>query len=370
MIERFARKLPLAKQLMRERDKISSLLKEERSKNENLGMNLDKATTALKSLEKACASFVPPGHFYSPLPSISEIREYEDKIFSRVPRNIEGIDMCEKEQVRLFDQLSEYYNGMPYRPIDAIYDEVERYKTKILQTTDDVERDAIKRDAVDRYFTLIKENKSNHFRYLLDNPSYGYTDGIILYCMIRHLKPKKIIEVGSGYSSCLILDTKELFFDDSIEFTAIEPYPEALLSLIGENDANKMKLLRAKLQDVDISLFAALEANDILFIDSSHVSKINSDVNRLFFEILPSIENGVYIHFHDVFYPFEYPKEWVYEGRAWNESYLIRAFLSYNETFRTAFFTSFLQCFHKNHLESRMPLFSRCEGGSIWIQKL
>ncbi len=142
MIERFARKLPFAIQLMRERDKVSALLKKERSKNEDLVMNLDKATTALKSLEKACASFVPPGHFYSPLPSISEIREREDRIFSRMPRNIEGIDMCETEQIRLFDQLSEYYKEMPY-------DEVERYKTKVLQTTDDVERDAIKRDAVD-----------------------------------------------------------------------------------------------------------------------------------------------------------------------------------------------------------------------------
>jgi len=251
MIERFARKLPFAIQLMRERDKASALLKKERSKNEDLVMNLDKATTALKSLEKACASFVPPGHFYSPLPSISEIREREDRIFSRAPRNIEGIDMCETEQIRLFDQLSEYYKEMPYRPIDAIYDEVERYKTKILQTTDVVERDAIKLDAVDRYFTLIKENKSNHVRYLLDNPSYGYADWIILYCMIQHLKPKKIIEVGSGYSSCLILDTNELFFENSIEFTSIEPYPEVLLSLIGENDAKKMKLLLAKLQDVD-----------------------------------------------------------------------------------------------------------------------
>lgn len=370
MIEYFARKLPLAKQLMREIDKISSLLKEERSKNEALVIKLDKTTTALKSLEKACASFVPPGHFYSPLPSIPEIRECEDRIFSQVPHAIEGIDMCETEQIRLFDQLSEYYKEMPYRPIDAIYDEVERYKTKILQTTDDVERDAIKRDAVDRYFTLIKENKSNHFRYLLDNPNYGYADGIILYCMIQHLKPKKIIEVGSGYSSCLILDTNELFLDDSIEFTAIEPHPEFMLSLIKENDTKKMKLLQAKLQDVDISLFTALQAKDILFIDSSHVAKINSDVNWLFFEILPRIESGVYIHLHDIFYPFEYPKEWVYEGRAWNESYLLRAFLSNSETFRIAFFTSFLQCFHKDYIEIRMPLLARCSGGSIWIQKL
>jgi hypothetical protein len=69
-------------------------------------------------------------------------------------------------------------------------------------------------------------------------------------------------------------------------------------------------------------------------------------------------------------YPFEYPKEWVYEGMAWNESYLLRAFLSYNERFRTAFFISFLKCFHKDYIESRLPLLAMDKGGSIWIQKL
>ena len=142
VIERFVRKFPFARQLMRERDNVSVLLKQERKKNEGLTMELDKATTALNLLERDDGSLFPPGHFHSPLSSISEIREREDRIFSRMPRNIEGIDMCETEQIRLFDQLSEYYKEMPY-------DEVERYKTKVLQTTDDVERDAIKRDAVD-----------------------------------------------------------------------------------------------------------------------------------------------------------------------------------------------------------------------------
>jgi predicted O-methyltransferase YrrM len=370
VIERFARKLPIAKKLIRERDNLSILLTEEKFKNEDLALSLQKAATALKSLEKACASFVPPGHFYSPLPSITEIRECEDKIFSRVPRKIEGVDICEAEQISLFDRLCEYYEEMPYRPNDAIYDEVERYKGKILQTTDEDERKAITRDALDKFLVLIEENKPDNLRYLLDNPNYGYTDGIILYCMIRHLKPKRIIEVGSGYSSCLILDVNELFFGDSIDLTAIEPHPEMLLSLISENDSQKISLLRAKLQDVDTRLFNTLEADDILFIDSSHVSKIYSDVNWLFFEILPRVARGVYIHFHDIFYPFEYPKEWVYEGRAWNESYMLRAFLLYNNFFKTVLFTSFLQHFHKDYIETRIPLFARCNGGSIWIQKV
>lgn len=370
MIERFMGKLALARNLMRERDNLSILLRTETSKNRNLTLSLEKVKAALKSLEESCARFVPPGHFYSPLPSIIEIKEHEDKVFSRVPRKIEGIEICEAEQISLFDRLCKYYDEMPYHPNDAIYNEVESYKTKILQTDDEDARLAIKRDAVKRYLVLIEENKPDNLRYFLDNPSYGYTDGIILYCMIRYLKPKRIVEVGSGYSSCLVLDVNELFFDDSIAFTAIEPHPERLLSLISENDSRKITLLRLKLQDVDTSLFNSLEANDILFVDSSHVSKINSDVNWLFFEVLPNLGRGVYIHFHDIFYPFEYPKEWVYEGKAWNESYLLRAFLSYNISFKVVLFTSLLQRFYKNFVETKMPLFTRCDGGSIWIQRV
>jgi hypothetical protein len=89
----------------------------------------------------------------------------------------------------------------------------------------------------------------------------------------------------------------------------------------------------ARLQDVDQEIFARLKANDILFIDSSHVAKIGSDVNHLMSEILPILAPGVHIHFHDIFYPFEYPRQWVEEGRAWNEAYLLEAFLSFNSEF-------------------------------------
>lgn len=370
MIEYFAKNLPFVKQLRDERDRLSFLLKEERLKKDELSSTLEKEKNSFKSLQENCGRLFPPGHFYSPLPSISEIAECEERIFSYMLSEIEGIDMRENEQMRLFDQLTEHYKKLPYRPIDAIYDEIKKYKENLLLATNEVEKNAIKQDAVERYSALIKANKPRNFRYLLDNPSYGYTDGIVLFCMMCHLKPKKIIEVGSGYSSCMILDTNEAFFDDSIDFTSIEPYPELLISLMRENDSEKINLLRMKLQDVDIELFKSLQANDILLVDSSHVSKIDSDVNRLFFEILPCIESGVYIHLHDIFYPFEYPKEWIYEGRAWNESYMLRAFLLYNNSFRITFFTSFMQRFHRNYLESRIPLFARNDGGSIWIQKL
>lgn len=213
-------------------------------------------------------------------------------------------------------------------------------------------------------------HKKENLRYYFENPNYSYSDAIFLYCMIRYTKPKKIIEVGSGYSSCVILDTNELFFNGAISCSFIEPYPQLLLSLIKDRDKNKIELVQNNLQDVDINKFSELSKGDILFIDSTHVSKINSDVNFIFFDILPRIKSGVYIHFHDIFYPFEYPKEWIYEGRAWNEDYMLRAFLQYNDSFKIQFFNTFLEYFYRDKFINDMPLCMKNPGGSIWIKKI
>jgi hypothetical protein len=206
-------------------------------------------------------------------------------------------------------------------------------------------------------------------RYFFENDAYSYSDAIFLYCMIRHLSPKRIIEVGSGYSSGVTLDTNEVFFDNSIRCTFIDPYPELLLSLIADSDKVRIEVLKQKLQDVDLAIFTELSVGDILFIDSTHVSKLGSDVNHIMFDILPSLKAGVHIHFHDVFYPFEYPKEWAYQGRAWNEDYLLRAFLQYNSDFRIVFWNHFLFLKHKSELLDHAPLAAKNPGGSIWLRK-
>jgi hypothetical protein len=188
--------------------------------------------------------------------------------------------------------------------------------------------------------------------------------------MIRHAQPKAIIEIGSGYSSCVTLDTNELFFNNNISCTFIEPYPQVLEALIKEDDKDKIEIISRKLQDVEVDKFASLSSGDILFVDSTHVSKVDSDVNYIFFEILPSLTNGVYIHFHDIFYPFEYPKEWIYEGRAWNENYILRAFLQYNRAFKVIFCNTFLEHFYEEKFMSEMPLCMKNKGGSIWLKKI
>jgi len=272
--------------------------------------------------------YVPPGHFFSPIPSIKDIKNKEELIFGNVSKYFLGIDLNEEEQLEYFQEFKLYYKDLPFR-----------------------------------------EAKVADLRYYYENPAYAYSDGIILYCMIRKAKPKQIIEVGSGYSSCVMMDTNEIFFGDDIKITFIEPYPNLLFSLMKQKDKRKYETIPSNLQEIDLEKFDLLKENDILFIDSTHVSKINSDVNYIFFEILPKLNKGVHIHFHDIFYPFEYPKEWIYEGRAWNEIYLLRAFLQYNNSFKITFFNTFLEYFHKDKFEKDMPLCLRNIGGSLWIKK-
>jgi hypothetical protein len=116
-------------------------------------------------------------------------------------------------------------------------------------------------------------------------------------------------------------------------------------------------------------MFEALEAGDILFIDSSHVSKLGSDVHYLMFEVLPALRPGVWVHIHDIFHPFEYPIQWYDEGRAWNEAYVVRAFLQYNKAWQIEHFSSFMIARHEEWYRKHMPLVLRLHGGNIWISK-
>jgi hypothetical protein len=106
-----------------------------------------------------------------------------------------------------------------------------------------------------------------------------------------------------------MLDTSKRFFGRSIRFTFIEPDPQRLISLMREEDRSACEIVARPVQDVDIGCFSDLDKNDILFVDSSHVSKIGSDLNHLLFDVIPEIKPGVYIHFHDVFSPFQYKRE-------------------------------------------------------------
>ena len=272
----------------------------------------------------------PPGHYYSPIVSTEEVALHAEHLFNpALP--LPGIDLNTEEQIALLHQLKNNYFTVPY---------------------------------------LKPDNKT--FRYYFNNNTFEYADAIFLNLLIRHLKPKRIIEIGSGFSSAIMIDTNEIFFNHCIELTFVEPYPERLQSLMKKGDEKFLTLVQHNLQDVDILLFSQLEAGDILFVDSTHVTKTGSDVNRILFEILPILPKGVIIHFHDIFYPFEYPKEWVlgWSGFGWNEIYILRAFLTNNQEYKIILFNTYLEQLYEKWFQTNMPLCLKDKGGSLWLEKV
>lgn len=317
MLKNPIKKLPPIRRLIVERDHLKHKLEISERALEMSGQELARHRTRF-----------PPGHYYSPIPSQAEIRADENRIFS-IPAGIHGIDLNEKEQLRLLAIFKHYYKELPYKP-----------------------------------------EKQRYLRYYLENSWYPYSDGICLYCMIRCANPSRIIEVGSGFSSAVMLDTNERFFNHGITLTFIDPDPQRLESLLMEEDVQRVEIIPKRVQDVELDKFRSLQQGDILFIDSTHVSKAGSDVHYIFFEVLPIIQAGVYIHFHDVYYPFEYMKELIYEGFAWNEAYLLRAFLQYNPAFKIVFFNTYLEHRFPEIFNEEMPLCMKNPGASIWLQKV
>jgi len=291
--------------------------------------SLERFSNLIKSLNSPFLRYKQAGHFYSPLPDINEIVVKSDLLFNRESNNISGINLQEREQLELLDQLSHYYNEVPF-----------------------------------------SETPENSTRYFYQNVFFSYGDSIILYSLLRHYRPRQIIEVGSGYSSAVMLDVNDLFLDKSIYFTFIEPYPNRLLKFLNSKDKSKNTIIKRPLQEVSLDLFMSLNEGDILFIDSSHVVKIGSDVAYLFFNIFPRLKSGVIIHIHDIFWPFEYPREWYLKGRAWNEAYFLRAFLQFNDTFEIVYFNSFMAKTHFDIIKKKMPLCLKVPGASLWIKKL
>jgi len=186
--------------------------------------------------------------------------------------------------------------------------------------------------------------------------------------MMRHFRPTRIVEVGSGHSSALMLDVNDHWLNKEMGLTFIEPFPDRLLSILRPGDHANTTLLTTQVQDVDLEVFGELGPRDFLFIDSSHVSKAGSDVNFLMFEVLPTLQPGVIVHFHDIYWPFEYPSEWAHEGRAWNENYMLRAFLAYNARFEIVLFNNWLATTQADVARARMPGWSALGTGSLWLR--
>ena len=205
-------------------------------------------------------------------------------------------------------------------------------------------------------------------RYVAQNSMYGPADAGIYRAMLHHLRPARVIEVGSGYSTAVALDESDTNgIIPKLEITCIEPYPERLLGLLTQSDHARVTIIRKPVQDVALEIYDQLGLGDILFIDSTHVVKAGSDVVWLILHVLPRLAPGVVVHIHDVFWPFEYPARWLQEHRDWTEIYMLQAFLMGNADWEVMFFSSWLWRCHPE----LVPDFLAQEGpGSIWLRRI
>lgn len=275
----------------------------------------------------------PPGHYYSPLPHLGDLDRHLQALESVV--ELPGINLHHDDQLAWLNRFAVYTQDWP-----------------------------------------LKSDTTAPLRYFNENHYLPSGDAFVLAGFLRELKPKRVVEVGSGYSSALMLDVASHFDTGGTQFTFIDPDPSRLKHLLTSEDWKRAKIIEKPVQTVALETFTSLESNDILFIDSSHVSKAASDLNHIFFEVLPCLKRGVYIHFHDVFWPFEYPRDWLIDnGIAWNEAYLTRALLLGGDRFRIVFHLSYLEKVAAHSVTQLLPaemLPNKSTGapGSIWIQKV
>lgn len=179
----------------------------------------------------------------------------------------------------------------------------------------------------------IASRLKSELAFNFEQEMFGPGDAEYLYSMVRHFKPKKIIEVGCGQSTKMIRHALDKNANLDSEFACddicVEPYENPWLESLG------VQVIRRRVEQVEPALFRTLERNDILFIDTSHVIRTQGDVVCLYLNILPMLRSGVFVHAHDICTPRDYFPEWVLDDRRlWNEQYLLEAFLSFNSAFK------------------------------------
>ena len=256
---------------------------------------------------------IRPIHYYEPLPDFRSLTE--DRIQRR--RSYPAIDFRWPDQFALVEELAEYSDEL----------------------------------------TKIDFDFSNDF--------FSGFDAAAYYSLIRHLRPQRIIEVGGGYSTRIA--SKALATNGSGSLTCIEPFPEDRLT---QADLH-VELITKPIEEMGLEFFSSLQANDILFIDSSHTVKFGSDVCYELLEIVPSLAPGVWIHVHDIFFPHDYPEEWLLKRRlALNEQYLLEAFLAFNSEFRVALSNNWLCLDHSESTDKLWPRSSHSVGcSSFWFHR-
>ena len=271
---------------------------------------------------------ITQANYFQPIPDTSCLPL---SLWNRIS-DLPGVDMREQEQKRLLSEIASKFK--------------------------------------DEYTAIPQGASTEEFQFYLGNLAFEAVDAELLFGLVRLLKPRRMYEIGSGFSTLLAADALRRNRVDGYpcHFIAIEPYPSAQLEAMLPSG---VELWRVPVQEVSLSEFKSLGENDILFIDSSHVCKIGSDVQFEFLEVLPRIRPGVVVHIHDVFMPVEYPKQWVLDCRRfWNEQYLLQTFLSFNAAFEVLWAGHWM---HINHPDLLMKAFPSYRAGvwpgSFWFRR-
>jgi hypothetical protein len=264
-----------------------------------------------------------PVYFYQPIPDSRQLSEELWTQESELP----GINMNDAMQLsfltEMFPQYKSEYSQFPHAPTDS----------------------------------------PNEFYF--ENPMFSGTDALVLYGILRHFKPRCVLEVGSGFSSRVT--AKALLANGSGELTCIEPYPEEVL----RNGFPGLKeLIETGVQQVGLEVFQQLQSNDVVFIDSSHVVRVGGDVDFLFLEVLPRLKPGVIVHVHDIYLPNPGRRDWVMEERRfWNEQQLLQAFLIGNSDFEVLFANAYANRKFPDQMKAAFPSSPWWGGGSFWMRR-
>lgn len=206
--------------------------------------------------------------------------------------------------------------------------------------------------------------------FYLRNRWYGPGDAQLLYAMVRHHKPRRLLEFGTGYSTLVsaracAVNAREGY---SVEFVSIDPSAH----IIGAPAPGVVRHEHLSARSVPLERFLELAAGDILFIDTSHTVKCGSEVNFLILEVLPQLRPGVLVHFHDIFLPYEYPYDWFARETYLAEQYLLQAFLSGNAAYEVVLASHAVARMHHQALAQVIPTLAAVRYGpaAFWIRRL
>ncbi|MGA7107415.1 MAG: class I SAM-dependent methyltransferase [Terracidiphilus sp.] len=255
---------------------------------------------------------VTPLHFYFPVPRI---------------KSLEGKDWGACRPCGAFDFRLE--------------EQVERLHTEILPFAGE--------------WVFPDQSTGERHAFHFNNGFFERVDAEVAYSFVRQRKPKRLIEVGSGNTTLVLAAAmrRNAALGFPGEFIAIEPGPAQFLK---DGVPGLTELIQKPVQQAPFELFRQLEEDDVLFIDSSHVVSMDSDVLYECLRILPELAPGVLVHFHDIFAPLDYPEKFVKTNLCfWGEQYMLEAFLSFNRAFKVVWTGSAMQRFHGDELRKAFP---------------